>query len=413
MTTGTVPAPARLHALDAVRAGALLLGVFFHATVSFLEPRIWLVGDVSTSPAMNVTFYVLHIFRMTVFFLIAGFFARMLLERRGVGGFIRDRAKRILTPLVAFWPLIFVSIIAVTIWAFLQANPDVASGKAPAPPPPPPMSAQTFPLTHLWFLYVLLIFYAAALLLRGLFAIVDRKGAVRVGVVDRVVKAIVTSGLTPIVFGAPLAAALWFKPDWMMWFGVPTPDIGFVPNTPALVAFGAAFGLGWLLERQMDLLRVWERRCLLNLAFAVIVTAVCLWFAGPTPVLAPAPQDWKKLTYAIAYTLAIWAWTVALIGLALRYLSKSNSMIRYLADASYWIYIVHLPLVLALQAAVAQLPIPWYGKYAAILAVAFPIMLISYHTLVRYTFVGAILNGRRHERKRPKANGHMIVAAAQ
>ena len=36
-------------------------------------------------------FYVLHIFRMTVFFVLAGFFARMLLERRGVGGFIANR----------------------------------------------------------------------------------------------------------------------------------------------------------------------------------------------------------------------------------------------------------------------------------------------------------------------------------
>jgi hypothetical protein len=40
-------------------------------------------------------------------------------------------------------------------------------------------------------------------------------------------------------------------------------------------------------------------------------------------------------------------------------------------------------------------------------------MLISYHTLVRYTFVGAILNGRRHERRRPKANGHLVAAAAK
>jgi peptidoglycan/LPS O-acetylase OafA/YrhL len=412
MPNTTPDASERLHALDAVRAGALLLGVVFHATASFMEPRIWLVADISTSPAMNIVFYVLHIFRMTLFFLIAGFFGRMLLERRGAGGFIRDRARRIALPLLIFWPIVFAAIVACTIWAFLSANPDVAAGKAPPPAPPPPMSAQTFPLTHLWFLYALLIFYAAALALRGLFALIDRKGALGKGVIDRVVRYVVTAGLTPLALGAPIAAALWFKPDWYMWFGVPTPDIGLVPNTPALVAYGAAFGFGWLIQRQMDLLRVWEKRCLLNLVFALIVTGACLWLAGPAPVLAPAPQDWRKLLYAATYALTIWAWTMALTGLALRYLSGRNPVIRYLADASYWIYIAHLPLVLALQAAFAQIPIPWFGKYAAILAIAFPLLLISYHLFVRFTFVGALLNGRKHDRRRPAKTAKLATTTA-
>jgi glucan biosynthesis protein C len=69
---------------------------------------------------------------------------------------------------------------------------------------------------------------------------------------------------------------------------------------------------------------------------------------------------------------------------------------RYVADASYWIYLVHVPLVMALQTVVAQWSLPWFVKYAAVLLVAFPIMLVTYRWLVRYTFVGAILNGRRY-----------------
>ncbi|RYD47467.1 MAG: hypothetical protein EOP60_17385, partial [Sphingomonadales bacterium] len=71
--------PARLHALDAVRAGALLLGVAFHATLSFLPgPQIWVVRD-AQSEAIGIFFILAHIFRMTIFFLIAGYFGRMLL----------------------------------------------------------------------------------------------------------------------------------------------------------------------------------------------------------------------------------------------------------------------------------------------------------------------------------------------
>ena len=91
----------RYHALDAVRGGVLILGVFFHATLSFLPgAQMWIVMDQSRSVELSVLFFVLHIFRMTVFFVLAGFFGRLLLERLGVGAFVMNRAKRIAMPLV-------------------------------------------------------------------------------------------------------------------------------------------------------------------------------------------------------------------------------------------------------------------------------------------------------------------------
>ena len=78
--------PDRLHALDAVRAGALLLGIVLHATMSFFF--VVPARDVSQSTTLAVTFFVIHTFRMTLFFVIAGFFGRLLLQRRGVRGFL-------------------------------------------------------------------------------------------------------------------------------------------------------------------------------------------------------------------------------------------------------------------------------------------------------------------------------------
>src|SRR5262245_27695623 len=94
----------RLHALDAVRAFALLLGVVFHAGFSFLPgmiPGVWAIVDTSPSTAIGVLLFTAHVFRMSLFFFIAGFFARMLLLRRGSRGFWADRGKRIAVPLVA------------------------------------------------------------------------------------------------------------------------------------------------------------------------------------------------------------------------------------------------------------------------------------------------------------------------
>ena len=77
----------RLPALDAIRAAALLLGIALHASLSFVPgigTELWPMSDIHKSTVMSVTMFVIHIFRMSVFFFVAGLLARALLERRGV-----------------------------------------------------------------------------------------------------------------------------------------------------------------------------------------------------------------------------------------------------------------------------------------------------------------------------------------
>src|SRR5262249_39984667 len=94
----TTQAPAeRFYSLDALRAFALLLGVFFHSLMAYvLPPGIWAVGTTAPSTPWLWFVYYSHCFRMEAFFLLAGFFARLVIEKRGVLSFLRDRATRIL-----------------------------------------------------------------------------------------------------------------------------------------------------------------------------------------------------------------------------------------------------------------------------------------------------------------------------
>ena len=159
----------RLHALDAVRGFALLLGIVFHATMSFLNSseQGWLIVDKDPSTTLSVVFYVLHMFRMATFFFIAGFFAHLLFHRRGQRAFVRDRLRRIGLPLVVGWPFLFASIVALCDLGRVGDERRTLPAEPPPDPNPPPLA---FPLTHLWFLYVLLWLYAMTLLVR---AIVD------------------------------------------------------------------------------------------------------------------------------------------------------------------------------------------------------------------------------------------------
>jgi ABC-type multidrug transport system ATPase subunit/peptidoglycan/LPS O-acetylase OafA/YrhL len=386
----------RLHAFDAARGFALLLGVAFHAALSFMPgwpPGLWAMSDVSTSPLLSDAAYVSHIFRMALFFFIAGFFARLLYQRRGARGFWANRGKRILVPLVGGWVVLFPLIT----WIWLVGMRKVFDGELPEMPE---MAAEpgAFPLTHLWFLYQLLLIYAGFLAARALFVRLDASGRLR-GLVDRAVTASLRVPVAVLALGLPLAVVLARLPVWYYWQAIPTPDRSLVPQLPATVGFGTAFVVGWLVHRAPGTLAALAARWHLHLALGAAATGWCLHVVHATPLAEPGLT--KTLT-ALALGVAAWGWVLGLTGASLRFLSAHSPARRYVADASYWIYLAHLPLVMALQVWVGHWPLHWSVKYLLVLGGSLAVLFASYHLLVRPTFLGQLLNGRRVPiRRRP------------
>lgn len=387
-----LPPTERLHGLDALRGFALLLGVALHASMSFLPGAqyVWVTSDLHASAGVGLCFFIPHMFRMLLFFLLAGFFGRLMCERLGTRGFMRDRWQRIAKPLLLFWLPLFVAIVAVLAWGAMRAN----GGELPKDTPPgPTFLPNDFPLTHLWFLYELLLCYTAMLLVRALGQRVDSSQRA-IGVLDRIVRLALRPGGVALL-AAPLMLAFWCEPKWYAWFGIPTPDHTLYPNLPVLASYWLAFALGWLLQRQRALLDGLTARWPAHLCIALLLSAACLALVGLTPSLEAAVHDVHTLAYVVAYALAAWCWTLGLIGAALRWCAGHNPLRRYLADASYWIYLMHLPLVMALQVWLRELDASPWLKFAAILGSSVVVLLASYALIVRDTWIGAMLNGRR------------------
>ncbi len=400
----------RLHAIDAVRAFALLLGVALHAGFSFipgLPLGLWAVRDSSPSVAVAALVFVSHIFRMSLFFFVAGFFARLLFKRDGAPGFWSNRAKRILLPLVAGWIVVFPVITIVWMWGLKGSFglPPVSEVTAGLP-------SGRFPLVHLWFLYYLLVLYALVLLCRGLIVRLDRPRNF-CGAADAIVRGAIRSGTAPALLAIPVSLALYVRGDWFIWFGIPTPDVSLVPELTSIVAFGTALVFGWLMHRQRHLFDSWRDQWPVQLLAAIGATTICLWIAGFEPSLVPEPAGVRKLGFAVCYGLAIWTWTFAIIGLALRFLSENNPRVRYVADASYWIYIVHLPVVAAFQVLVGDLQWHWSLKLPMILAGSLSVLFLSYHLVVRPTVIGQVLNGRKYPRRVPSSPNPRLAAAVR
>jgi surface polysaccharide O-acyltransferase-like enzyme len=301
--------------------------------------------------------------------------------------------------LVIFWPVVIVGIVAAMIWlGAMTAVP----GQAPPPQPPFP-TLPNFPLTHLWFLYALLLLYVAALVLRGLLGIVDPKDRLAAAA-DRIVEGAVSTPAAPLLLALPLALAFMAIQGWPMWFGIPTPDQSLIPSKVAVVAYGFAFLVGWMLHRQIPLLERWAKMWPAMLALAVAVTVSALVLVGPTEITRQPAQDWQTGVYYGCYAVGTWAWTIALTGLAIRYLSDHSPARRYIADASYWGYIIHLPIVLSLQVAFSQTNLHWLILFPLVVGSTFAIAFLSYHLLVRRSFIGVLLNGRRYGRRHGAAN---------
>ena len=414
----------RFHSLDAVRAFALLMGVALHASMSFVPgmlPGVWATVDATPSVALGQLFFVTHIFRMSLFFVIAGFFARLLYMRSGAQGFWINRLKRIAVPLIVGWCVVFPIYGWVASWGvseFFGGKIPPAISQLKAPP-------GFFPFMHLWFLYMLVLLYPSMLLLRRALSLLDRHGAMR-ALVDRCAKLLLGTPavvvLAPIVLGAPLALALYTRHNWLYWAGVPAQDITYYPQLPAMVGFGTAMIVGWVLHRRIELLRTFEKLWPAHLVLAIAATLYCCSVAGTKFSFLPAPMGPAKALFAAGYVVAMWSWIFAILGLGLRFCAGESRVRRYLADSSYWVYLAHLPVVAFFDIVVRTWPVHWSLKFAFVLGASFSILFASYHLLVRPTFIGEWLNGRKYPLRRrtvtavatiPKAPANAASVVAQ
>lgn len=189
---------------------------------------------------------------------------------------------------------------------------------------------------------------------------------------------------------------------WTTTSGIRNGDFGLLPGISTAVGFGTAFCFGWFLHRQPRLLDVWRRSWPLYLVTDALLSYYC---AGTMSAATRDPTSLStnalaSLLSAFAYPVATWVWCLALIGAAMRFLSDEHRMVRYLSDSSYWIYLAHLPVVVALQVLVSPWQLAWQVKYPLIVVVSLAILVPSYQILVRRTFLGAWLNGRRYGRER-------------
>ena len=222
---------------------------------------------------------------------------------------------------------------------------------------------QTDVFHHLWFLWFLCWLVAG-------FAILATMGLLPTG---RSRWWLVAASCIPqLVMGMSMTAG--YGPDT---------SFGILPRPHVLAFYGCFyfFGAATFAAEGLDtrLGRHWK--LLLPLAIAVFVAGI-------------ATMNDRLLATVLQPAYA-WAMSLGLIGVFARFCSRPSPLISWLADASYWMYLVHVPLVMAAQMVVRPWAMAADVKFLVVIALVTPVLLVSYRYGVRYTAIGRLLNGPR------------------
>jgi fatty acid desaturase/peptidoglycan/LPS O-acetylase OafA/YrhL len=392
-----VAAPgSRLHGLDALRAGTMLLVVVLHAALAYatipIPDLIWVARDPAARPGFDVLcWWTLGI--SSPFYLMSGFFAAEMVAARGLRGFVANRATRIAGPFLAAGLTVLPATFFVWVAGWLVSGWSSPREFLRMKFHAPGFQRNLYGPAHLWsleYLAVMLLAYAAALTLWR-----PRSGPRRTAWFDRAL----LSSWRPVALAVPTTLILWAGHRYAGLDAMLDRRNSFIPEPFRLVHNAVFFVVGLALHRSRHELGrlVAHHWTYLALSIPVFVGRALLIRADlAKPLVGPA-----ALAHAASGALFAWLTTFGLIGLALGIFGRPRPSVRYLADSSYWIYLVHLPVVGLLQIDLLPLALPAAAKFAIVLATTLALGLASYQAVVRHTALGRLLHGARDRRPAP------------
>lgn len=381
----------RYHAFDSLRAAMMLLGLVIHSAMGYVifpTDRTWPFKDPHPSAFFDLLVMFIHAFRMPVFFVIAGFFAAFLYTTRGSKALLRNRAERIALPLTCAWIILFPLVIVASGFAHTRSSVPV-----PVDPNDLTLGRVLNHLMHLWFLYDLLILYGAALLVMPLVQRIPQ--AVR----DRILDGF--SWVVPVIWGPVFFALVTMLTLYPMQEWTFDTSDSFLPPVRILAAYGVFFIFGWFLYNRRMLLPAFSQHAWGKFFVGFVFFGLYTFCVGRAFNTGPTVR--LHILAISSLAAAMWFFIYSFIGLFLRYLEKPIPLARYMADASYWMYLVHLPCTIVLPAFLSTLPLPSFAKFSVVLGTTLFLTVVTYHYWVRATVIGQMLNGRRYPRTLPYA----------
>lgn len=355
----------RRYDLDWLRVIAFGLLILYHVGMFFV-PWGWHIKNNVIYPELRLPMAFINQWRLPLLFVISGMGTYYALSKRNATGFMLERIKRLLLPLVVGMlfvvpPQVYFERLAkgqfagnyFEFWpakAFLGVYPE-----------------GNLSWHHLWFLPYLLLF---SLVLIPVFIYLRKHND------NWLIRKLRNLAAKPFgLFGLIIPLYLWealLEP--------------FFPSTHALIGdwfniinYLTLFLYGFLLIATGEIF--WKtvmenRKKYLLTGIAAFTIQAGIWFMLEDSVVV-------HFTEALVKVMNIWAWILALFGFAATFLNQSSKALRYANEAVYPFYILHQTIIVAIGYYIMHLTWSFAAKFSLLTLGTFGFSWLIYEFGIR------------------------------
>lgn len=365
----------RFHALDGARAIMLLLGIPFHTAAMYTLKGGWLVDAHQPSFLASLISALVHSFRMPGFFILAGFFAAMLLARRPAGQWLTSRVKRLLVPFAS-------SLLLLGGWEVYW----MGTSQGLEPEAAVAWTLDHFPgrwVNHRWFLIVLFAYCTA---IAALFPPLAASPRLRAGW-----RWLGPVRLLVLLVALPIAAQYLTAE-----LGTLLPRGETRVNLQRTVMFAPYFLIGALAFGDSRLAQLVFRPALaLRVAGALLLLTYCILTLAFGDFLSTTGFP-RMLTRPLAFSVTALA-GVFVSSLFFYYVgklfAKGHAGVRYFVAASLVIYLFHEVFLLPLGVAFRQVDWPAEVEMLAIASATLAGTVLVFEAIRRSAWLSFLFNG--------------------
>ncbi|MFZ5644497.1 MAG: acyltransferase family protein [Bacillota bacterium] len=389
----------RLYYVDWLRVFAVFLLIPFHTAMIFVFWN-WHIKNPTLSWELTVFNSFLGIWHMPLFFFLSGVGTYFALSFRSSREYVKERLLRL------FIPLVFGMLAVVPPQIYLERLHRLQYQGGYIDFYPSIFLTGSYPegnlsWHHLWFLAYLTVFSLLALPLFNYL-----KNERSIPFINKVTS-FFSKGQRIFLLALPLVfyqVALRVK-----W---PGGNQNLYDDWANFFFYLTLFILGYFLctDEKLQQAPVKNRKAALSLGTALALFLLALDLLGKHPTWGYNPFNLAMLGLNGFIT---WCWILAILGFGRVYLNRTNSFLKYTAEASFPFYILHQTIIILLAYYIVQYNWPIALKFVVINILSFSITLACYDLLVKRIKVLRFLFGMKNLKRAGKCPNQCPIPNSQ
>lgn len=356
----------RRNDLDWIRVAAFGLLILYHVTLVY-APYDWHVHSAHTFAWLHEAVLITNPWRLTLLFLVSGAALRLMAARRTPGRTLRDRAERLIPP------LIFGTLVLVPIQSWIEA---IDKGGFDGTfidwlvhEFGPTGLSNGVPVNHLWFIVYIAVYSLVAVALMTRPALMERLEA-------WLVRA--TAGWRVLI--VPMAYLIVIRIVLFPLFGI-TNRLSW-DGYNHFLSLGA-FLFGFLMVKHEGLWAGLERYRRTAALIALLALPIMMAQAAH-----PGGATWFGIPRAVVFGIDQWAVIAAILGYGSRYLRQaSGPALRYLVDATFTLYLAHQTVLVVAVWFIRPADLPAPLEATALVGITFGVSLLIYEIVKRIPLI--------------------------